>query len=275
MIQTIKKNFLFILITLLVLIVVNSFIKINKNFSKVHSKIQIKFSVKEDYELQQTNEILARLKIDQDLINNVIKDINTDYSGSKKNFNMKNNKITHNFSTSNFLVFENENFFYDKFNKNDYNIFLKKNFKKYLYNRAEFQKNDYIRTSKEIISSCLIQVAAEKFRTKEKFIALIDEFNEIYDSLYLEFLPFYTFRKKTDVSYNLIICLKKSYLDFYYLSKYNNLMENINFEIVTKFENYKNNKLIYFINIIILMSFIFVNFCFVEIKKIRNKYQSK
>ena len=50
---------------------------------------------------------------------------------------------------------------------------------------------------------------------------------------------------------------------------FSNFLKNINLDMKINFKNYENKKLIYFLNLIIIITFILVNLSFTTIKNLR------
>jgi hypothetical protein len=277
MIKKFKKNIFLIFILLLTLISINSFIYINKNFSKIETRIQIKLSLKDNYKNLVTGNLFKRLELSKkEPLNNIIKNMNTNYFGAEKDSVSYRSDVLFLPSKTDFLLYKNRYFLYKEFNKNDYSLFLKKNYKLFLKNKIQVLKNDAIKNKKVILTNCLYGISITQDKNpNEKFLELKDKLDEIYENLYLNFIPIKIAIEKFNLHHYLISCMNdNSYVDFFYLSNNNNFFEDINYKFDIKFENYSNNKLIYFINIIIIISIIYINFFLLEIKKARKKYQS-
>lgn len=277
MIKKFKKNIFLIFILLLTLIFINSFIYINKNFSKIETRIQIEFSLKDNYKNLVTRNLFKRLGLNKnEPLNYIIKNINANYFGEEKDSVSYGSDVLFKPSKTDFLLYKDRYFLFKKFNKDDYSLFLKKNYKLFLKNKIQVLKNDTIEKKKVILTDCLFGLSNKQDENpKEKFLELKDKLDEIYENLYLNFMPIKIAKEKFDLHHYLISCINdNNYMDFFYLSNNNNFFEDINYKFDIEFENYNNNKLIYFINIIIIISIIYINFFLLEIKKARKKYQS-
>ena len=151
--QILKKNIILIIITLITLAVVNSFIYINKNFFKTEAKINITLSEKNNYESFAATRYLKMLRVNKDFYNSVIKDINSEYFNSRKDFQFYKSNIGYNSSKLKFLEYQNKSFLYEKFDKNDYTAFVKENFETIFNNKIKNLRDDFIiKKKKQLIN---------------------------------------------------------------------------------------------------------------------------
>ena len=276
--KILKTNFISFLLLLIILISVNSFIHINENFFKTEVRVQIKSDkLGNDFENLVYKKIFETINVEAKSFDDIIKKINTDYFGVKILVGKLKKKNSSYSLNSEHLKYNGLFLVYKKFPETDYTLFFNKNFDSFLIKNLATLREKKIIEKKKLIIDCFIKNILENpneesYNTKknlyeENYSKFIAKLNEIYGDLYTSFLP----KKVLEESLNLSVlkenkstflkCIKIDYSDYFYLSNLDNFdYKNFNYDI--KFNSYNNYKLIYFINLIIIMTFILVFFSF-------------
>ena len=205
-------------------------------------------------------------------IHGIVKKINKDFFGSNEDLVKRRTE----FLNKDIIKFSNETFVLKKFNKEDYKLFFNKRFISD-YNKLLISlKNNIIQSNKKKVRTCVARYLLEgnqlEIKPAENFILINNGFNEIHESLYLDYFDAYKLMnlvrnaiKNIDIEWMLFDCIKKNIghgeakqKDLFFLLNFEQI--NKDFEKKITFKNYKNNKLILFLNIFIILSFISVYF---------------
>lgn len=279
MIEIIRKNFVVIFLIIFTLAVVNSFLYLNKNFYKTEVKTQIVFYDNNDYyENFMIKEFLKVIDLTKSDLTEMMRKLNISYFNSDAKIKSGHNSFK---KTDKKTIFYNKIYIYDKFEKEKYEQFILKEFKSNLFkvlSQLKIKKLDRYDVS---IRNCLARSAITQTQNPNKnYKEFSNMLDEVKDIIYSESLPFNELTKlfqftdldfkKKSIFYN---CLKKvtgtselKNSDLYFIINFNDF-QNKNFDIRLDFTNYKNDNLIYFLNLIIIMTFISIYF---SIKSIYN-----
>jgi hypothetical protein len=295
MIKIIKRNFVAVFLLIFTLVVVNSFISLNKNFYKTEIKNKIVFyEGKDNYENLMIREFMNVINLTESDLVSLISKLNISYFESDDKIK---NQIGSNFfkKTDKEIIFFNTIFIYDKFDKKKYEQFILSQFKLNLFktlSQLKIKKKDDLKSN---IKNCLVGKAITQTQNPNKsYKEFAKKLDEVYDIIYFEYLTSRELIKLFDLTdfdskkkkINFLDCVKdvtghndhiisldntivsndtKSY-ELYYLINFNDF-QNKNFDIRLEFTNYKNDRLIYFLNLLIILTFISINF---SIKTINN-----
>jgi hypothetical protein len=274
----IKKNLISLLILFFILLVVNSFIFINKNFSKTQITTKIIFNGIEDrYEQLIYRNTFEKIKLNQSTFDEILNITNSNFFNSKKKeinfFTLGNSSYL---LGENNINYENKTFVYKKFLETEYVQFFNDHFYKNLNISLIKLKKNEIELKKKFIEKCIFNESIEyKKNYLETFHKLIERLDVYLDELSTRYLPYdnleieYRYdglneeEKLDTIKDNDIVnrCLQQNYSVFFYLSNYDNL-DLKNFKYDLRFSSYKNYKLIIFLNLITIMMFISVFFTF-------------
>ena len=263
-----------------ILLVVNSFIFINKNFSKTQITTKINLNDIED-RLEQFiySNTFKIIKLNQSTFDEILNITNSIFFNSKKKetnfFTLGNSSYSLNDKNINY---QNETFVYKKFLETEYVQFFNDHFYKNLNVSLIKLKKNEIELTKKVIEKCVFNTSIKnKKNYVETFHKLIERLDVYVDELSTRYLPYdnleieYRYdglneEEKLDTKKdNAIInfCLQQNYSKFFYLSNYDNL-DIKNFKYDLRFSSYKNYKLIIFLNLITIMIFISVFFTYKE-----------
>lgn len=284
MIEVIKKNFVILLLLIITLVAVNSFISLNKNFYKTEIKKKIVFYEGEDvYENFTIREFIRVINLTESDLISIMRKLDISYFGhdNKNKIKIANSSFE---KTDKEIIFFNKIYIYDKFDKKEYEQFILRQFKlnllKTLSQLKIKKKNDF----KSFIKKCLVTKAIIYTQNPNKhYKEFAKTLDEVYDTIYSKYLTPEELSEliettDSDIKKDIFLdCVKHSpnfeykKSEMYFLKNFNDF-QNKNFDIRLEFTNYKNEKLIYFLNFIIILTFISMHF---SIKSIINFLKRK
>lgn len=286
MIEVIKKNFVILLLLIFTLVVVNSFISLNKNFYKTEIKKKIVFYEGEDvYENFKIREFIRVINLTKSDLISIMRKLNISYFGHDNKNKIKITNSSFN-KTDKEIIFFNKIYIYDKFDKKEYEQFILRQFKlnllKTLSQLKIKKKNDLKSSTKECLVRKAIIYTQNPNKNYKEFAKTLDE---VYDTIYSKYLTPEELQElvestDSDIKKYIFLYCVKNFInknfeykngEMYFLKNFNDF-QNKNFDIRLEFTNYKNDKLIYFLNFIIILTFISVYF---SIKSINNFLKRK
>lgn len=282
MVKIFKNNYILILSLVITLITINSFFNINKNFSKTQVKTKIEFEESlDDYEKLIKSYLFSEYYINRSFFDEIMSELNLKYLGRKKNFIFNKSTLLNLISLKN-IEYNNETYITKKIDEENYKLFLEDNFKNYFTDKLNIINKKYVNDVKIDIKKCIQKnLILETHDHKREAIILF----KFLDKVSNQAIANYTLPKKikqmiefnqiNEVSKKIFMkCITPSpspkYLSFFYVFESKKLI-NENFKIEVEFKNYENKKLIIFFNIIIFLTFIFINLFFKIIKNLKKK----
>ena len=276
MINLVKKNIFLIICLILTLGVVNTFLFVNKNFYNTEVNIELTLiNPVNKFERLILHESVENFILNKTFFEKMLRKTNTAYFGSNKNILNTISSLS-NFSEQNDLKYKSIFYVTKKFDQNKYDLYLNKNLKSNFYSELKFLEEKKINLDKRIFQKCIIEnLVSFNYETRKENTLIFKLIDELYNFMFIQFKSknelFDFIFSSTLEHYEKTIfmkCINLHYINYFYLTNLSNIdLENLKIEI--SFGNYKNNKLIYFLNIIILLSIIFLFSLFKTIAKLK------